>query len=350
MRPHVRRRARARAARVGRRRRGDDRSGVACSSTIRRSRSSKRTRCSRRRSPSRPICRCGRSSSAAAAARTSARSRRWPRDTSGSASSGSTRTATSTRRRRRRPGTSGGCRCGCSSTAVRSSPQTSRSSAHGTSTRRRSSSSPPPGSTTPSTLVLDRVDAVYVALDCDVFEPSELTVFMPEPGGPTLIEIERVLAGLRERGTVVGAGFTGLAPDPANVEKLERLCAALGFCERNSVRREDRSKLGLWPRSTSRSRPTTSRRPRRSTRTPARAATPTTGTTSSRSRSGSADSAGTTSRCARERGSRRSWTRARSRRNPRISTRRIRSASSTCARTRSGSPRPSCRRGSRTRS
>ena len=34
--------------------------------------------------------------------------------------------------------------------------------------------------------VLGRVDAVYVALDCDVFEPSELTVFMPEPGGPTL--------------------------------------------------------------------------------------------------------------------------------------------------------------------
>jgi hypothetical protein len=28
---------------------------------------------------------------------------------------------------------------------------------------------------------------------------------------------------------VVGAGLTGLAPDPANVEKLERLCAALGF-------------------------------------------------------------------------------------------------------------------------
>jgi arginase len=75
----------------------------------------------------------------------------------------------------------------------------------------------------------DRVDAVYVALDCDVFEPSELTVFMPEPAGPTLGEIERLLGGLRERNVVVGAGLTGLAPDPANVEKLERLCAALGF-------------------------------------------------------------------------------------------------------------------------
>jgi arginase len=77
--------------------------------------------------------------------------------------------------------------------------------------------------------VLDRVDSVYVALDCDVFEPGELAVFMPEPGGPTVAEIERVLCSLRDRGAVVGAGLTGLAPDPANVEKLERLCTAMGF-------------------------------------------------------------------------------------------------------------------------
>jgi arginase family enzyme len=77
--------------------------------------------------------------------------------------------------------------------------------------------------------VLDRVDCVYVALDCDVFEPSELSVFMPEPGGPSLAGVERQLAAIRESGTVVGAGLTGLAPDPANVEKLERLTAALGF-------------------------------------------------------------------------------------------------------------------------
>jgi arginase len=77
--------------------------------------------------------------------------------------------------------------------------------------------------------VLDRVDCVYVALDCDVFEPGELAVFMPEPGGPTIAEVEKLLCGLRDRGAVVGAGFTGLAPDHANVEKLERLCTALGF-------------------------------------------------------------------------------------------------------------------------
>jgi arginase len=77
--------------------------------------------------------------------------------------------------------------------------------------------------------VLDRVDCVYVALDCDVFEPSEMAVYMPEPGGPTIAEMEKLLCGLRDRGAVVGAGLTGLAPDPANVEKLERLCTALGF-------------------------------------------------------------------------------------------------------------------------
>src|SRR3954469_12671638 len=77
--------------------------------------------------------------------------------------------------------------------------------------------------------VLDRVDCVYVALDCDVFEPSELAVFMPEPGGPTVAEIERLFGRIREAGTVVGVGLTGLAPDRENVWKLERLTTALGL-------------------------------------------------------------------------------------------------------------------------
>jgi arginase family enzyme len=77
--------------------------------------------------------------------------------------------------------------------------------------------------------VLDRVDCVYVAIDCDVFDPAELAVFMPEPDGPRLAEVERQLAAIRESGTVVGVGLTGLAPDPANVEKVERLTTALGF-------------------------------------------------------------------------------------------------------------------------
>jgi arginase len=77
--------------------------------------------------------------------------------------------------------------------------------------------------------MLERVDCVYVALDGDVAEPSELTVFMPEPDGPTLTELEALLADVRARSNVVGAGFTGLAPDPANVEKLQQLAVALGF-------------------------------------------------------------------------------------------------------------------------
>jgi arginase family enzyme len=77
--------------------------------------------------------------------------------------------------------------------------------------------------------VVGRADPVYVAFDCDVLAPGEMTVFMPEPGGPSLVEAERLLGRIRELGALAGAGFTGLAPDPANVEPLERLCAALGF-------------------------------------------------------------------------------------------------------------------------
>jgi arginase family enzyme len=77
--------------------------------------------------------------------------------------------------------------------------------------------------------LLDHVEAVYVALDCDVLAPAELAVFMPEAGGPSLAELEQLLERVRDSGKLVGAGFTGLAPDPANVEKLERLAAALGY-------------------------------------------------------------------------------------------------------------------------
>jgi hypothetical protein len=52
---------------------------------------------------------------------------------------------------------------------------------------------------------------------------------MPEPGGPTLLEVEEQLARIRAGGTVVGAGLTGLVPEPANVEKVERLTGALGL-------------------------------------------------------------------------------------------------------------------------
>ena len=68
-----------------------------------------------------------------------------------------------------------------------------------------------------------------VALDCDVFEPGEVASFMPEPGGLRVEEVEALFGEVRRRGAVVGAGLSGLAPDPASLPALERLCAALGL-------------------------------------------------------------------------------------------------------------------------
>jgi arginase len=69
-------------------------------------------------------------------------------------------------------------------------------------------------------------DHVYVALDCDVVEPSQLDVFMPEPGGIPLDELEALLATIPRP---IGAGFTGLAPSARNEEALARLGHALGL-------------------------------------------------------------------------------------------------------------------------
>ena len=76
---------------------------------------------------------------------------------------------------------------------------------------------------------LDGADAVYVAFDADVVEPGELSVFMPEPNGPRLGELEALLRDVASRTRVAGLGFTGLVRDPANEPKLARLAsAALG--------------------------------------------------------------------------------------------------------------------------
>jgi arginase len=76
---------------------------------------------------------------------------------------------------------------------------------------------------------LEGTEGVYVALDCDVLLPGELSVFMPEPDGPTIAEVERLLADVNAKSPVVGVGFTGLTLDPANVPALERFAAALGL-------------------------------------------------------------------------------------------------------------------------
>jgi arginase family enzyme len=52
---------------------------------------------------------------------------------------------------------------------------------------------------------------------------------MPEPGGLTLDEVDELLGRIRERASVLGVGFSGLAAEPANVEPLTRLAVALGL-------------------------------------------------------------------------------------------------------------------------
>jgi arginase family enzyme len=77
--------------------------------------------------------------------------------------------------------------------------------------------------------VLEGADAVYVAFDADVIDPSELPSFMPEPQGMSLDEAERLLRAVAEHATVAGVGLTGVTPDPVSIERLTRLVVALGF-------------------------------------------------------------------------------------------------------------------------
>jgi arginase len=72
-------------------------------------------------------------------------------------------------------------------------------------------------------------DAVYVAVDCDSLEPGELDVFMPEPGGLSLAQLEDVLRDVAARRRIAGAGLTGLVGTRENEAKLTRLCSALGL-------------------------------------------------------------------------------------------------------------------------
>jgi arginase len=67
---------------------------------------------------------------------------------------------------------------------------------------------------------------VYVAVDGDVAAPGELDVFMPEPGGPSLEQLETILASLPRP---AGAGLTGLCASARNERAAERLVHALGL-------------------------------------------------------------------------------------------------------------------------
>lgn len=72
----------------------------------------------------------------------------------------------------------------------------------------------------------DLPERIYVALDGDVLAPGELDVFMPEPGGPSLAELESLLATLP---APAGAGLTGFVPSERTALALPRLAHALGL-------------------------------------------------------------------------------------------------------------------------
>jgi len=72
----------------------------------------------------------------------------------------------------------------------------------------------------------DLPEEVYVAVDCDAVEPGELDVFMPEPDGIHLDDLEQLLAGLPRP---VGAGLTGAVHSERNGPLLARLGHALGL-------------------------------------------------------------------------------------------------------------------------
>jgi arginase family enzyme len=76
---------------------------------------------------------------------------------------------------------------------------------------------------------LGDVSCAYVALDADVLEPSEMSVFMPEPDGLSRSEVERLLRAVEARTKVLGAGFTGLSFEPSNIEPLTAFAEALGL-------------------------------------------------------------------------------------------------------------------------
>ena len=77
---------------------------------------------------------------------------------------------------------------------------------------------------------LDGADAVYVALDVDVLDPQgDVVPFMPEPGGPSSEDVATALRRVVGERRLAGAGFTGLAAAPGNVEALGRFTSALGL-------------------------------------------------------------------------------------------------------------------------
>ena len=73
------------------------------------------------------------------------------------------------------------------------------------------------------------VDAVYVALDLDVLDPTEADIFMPELDGPRVEEIDVVLRETSAQTAIAGIGVTGFLLTDRNIAVISRLLAAAGF-------------------------------------------------------------------------------------------------------------------------
>ena len=73
------------------------------------------------------------------------------------------------------------------------------------------------------------VDAVYIALDLDILDPAEADVFMNEPQGPSVAEIEAVLLETKARAEISGVGVTGFVTSERNASIITRLLAAAGL-------------------------------------------------------------------------------------------------------------------------
>ena len=81
---------------------------------------------------------------------------------------------------------------------------------------------------------LEGADAVYVALDCDSVEPGELAVFMPEPDGLRLGEVEALLrdvaARTRDRGRSASrASFATTRTSPSSRASRPRSALSRGL-------------------------------------------------------------------------------------------------------------------------
>jgi arginase len=72
-------------------------------------------------------------------------------------------------------------------------------------------------------------NAVYIALDLDVLDPSEVDVLIPEPDGPSAGEIEALLRDVAGKARIAGIGVTGFLATERNAALAARMLAAAGF-------------------------------------------------------------------------------------------------------------------------